>query len=116
MSSSEDSKTFAGYQTLDDDEREKMLEGYDDAIGPAWEKEKKAVESATCPRCKECRCAAEVVGPPYFRDAVPNWYSRCLSCSTLFNPYTGMTVEEGGLSDAQANPAVHLIYPGSTSS
>jgi len=115
MSSSEDSKTFAGYQTLNDDVREKLLEGYDDALSSAWDAEMRAVEQATCPRCGECRASAEVIGPNYFRDLTPNWYSRCHSCQTLFNPHTGLVVEEGGVTEAQANPSVHLIYSDSTS-
>ena len=116
MASSKDTKTFAGYQTLSEEDRQNLLSGHPEVLSSLWKEERSRVESATCPRCKEAECEAEVLGPPYFRDVTPNWYSRCLSCKTLFHPYTRMTVEEGGLSDAQANPSVHLIYSDSTSS
>lgn len=92
-------------KTMDPDVIRKMLEGYEDILGPAMEAELALYRNARCPVCGEGDCQralkqpkvvldengnTEVVQSPFGSGPLPESHALCIHCDTEFNPYTGV--------------------------
>lgn len=89
----------------------KAIEGYSNELAP----EQKALDAFyrqfKCPRCgSECR--REMLAKHMFSDPgtlVPRSVLRCTRCECLFDPHSGLRLEQGNLGKVQ--PDIPIIDP-----
>lgn len=106
--------TYAAYMSfkpMDPELAHKAIEGYQDVLTP----QKTALDAFYRQfRCKRCgsECRKEQVRGHVFADAdtlVPRSCLRCLTCSCLFDPHSGLLLEMGN--PAGVPPNIPIIDP-----
>ena len=84
-------------------------------IQSSMQEEIERCSSVKCHRCQG-KCIAELDGAKIARNIENegnsgfHYLSRCLSCRSLFEPYTGIVVEIGNLADAKPD-SIPIIDP-----
>lgn len=80
----------------------KAIEGHEDVLAPAARVDEAFYRQFSCPGCGSSSLAKEYLGGPRGQgvtwtedEVLPNALLRCGECSALFNPKSGMIVEQG---------------------
>ena len=89
----------------------KLLEGYKDELSPEAKKLEAFYKQFICPRCGGA-CSKELLKNHAFADPdtlIPRAVLRCKQCSCLFDPFTGIRLEQGNIGKVQ--PDIPIIKP-----
>lgn len=83
------------FHEMDPDVIRKLLEGHENVIAPAVEKEQALMSSSPCPVCKGTETEARVNAKrPFIKGKIlPNKLLHCLHCGAEFDPGTGLILK-----------------------
>lgn len=108
---------------MDQDELLEILKDEVDILTPMVEADEEIYRDARCPRCGgECTTDINVStlfdvdpktmdiipGPRMANRIIPRKLSRCMGCTCLFDPFTGLVLEMGNL--GRLEPDIPLIH------
>ena len=86
------------FKELDPEVTRKLLEGHEDVLTSAVLKQDEFYRAYRCLRCKK-PCQKEFVKGHVFADEnniAPRSCLRCTSCKCLFDPHSGLILENAG--------------------
>jgi len=93
------------FKTMDPDTIRDLVRGVPDALTPKVEEEAARYKNLRCPMCYEAGCskvvrqakvtigaggAPQLAVSPFGEGPLPEGHARCVSCSTEFDPDTGI--------------------------
>lgn len=78
------------FKEMDPEHIRELIDGHENVISPAMEREQSFLKSISCPRCGEFETEARINSKRPFSHGMilPNKILVCLRCQTEFEPHT----------------------------